>query len=234
MKVLPYLAIFTFVAGLSLLVVGYAFQSDEPPVAADPPPSFDLRSTPTSSPTSSPTSVPTDVPTATPTPLPFDGAVGRMVADSLGINHEIEEIGLLPNNQLDTPKDGVNKVGWYYIYKKPGWGENAVFAAHVNYNFKKGPFANLDDAKPGDRITVQMVDGPSYVYEVFYFKRYDVKSIPMGDLIDGVLEGVPRPAEEEWITLITCGGRFVATQPNGLGEYLDRDVVVARLVETLP
>jgi len=234
MKVLPYLAIFTFVAGLSLLVVGYAFQSDEPPAAEPPPPSFDLRSTPTTSPTSSPTSVPTDVPTPTPTPLPFDGAVGRMVAESVGINHEIEEIGILPNNQLDTPKDGVNKVGWYYIYDKPGWGDNAVFAAHVNYNFKKGPFADLAKVQAGDRITIQMVEGPSYVYEVFYFKRYDVNTIPMGDLIDGVLDGVTRPDGEEWITLITCGGRFQATQPNGLGQYLDRDVVVARLVEKLP
>ncbi len=76
-----------------------------------------------------------------------------------------------------------------------------------------------------------MEDGPAYTYEVFYFQRYDVSTIPMGDLIAGVVGGRARPPEEEWITLITCGGRFVATQPNGLGEYLDRDVVVARRIQ---
>ncbi len=235
MKVLPYLAIFTFVAGLSLLVVGFAFQSSDTPAAPEPTPiAFDVRATATTAPpTSSPTALPTDVPTPTPTPLPFDGAVGRMIAESVGINHEIEDIGILPNNQLDVPKDGLNKVGWYYIYDKPGWGDNAIFAAHVNYNFKQGPFAKLKDIQAGDKIKVQMVDGPEYVYEVFYFKRYDVNSIPMGELIDGVLDGVSRPDGEEWITLITCGGRFQATQANGLGQYLDRDVVVARLVATV-
>jgi hypothetical protein len=233
MRILPYLAIFTFVAGLSLLVVGFAFQSsgEQPATPEPPPPSFDIRSTATATATSSSTPLPTDVPTATPTPLPFDGAVGRMIAESVGINHEIEEIGILPNNQLDVPKDGVNKVGWYYIYKKPGWGENAVFAAHVNYNFKQGPFAKLKDVKAGDQIRIQMLEGPEYVYEVFYFKRYDVTTIPMGDLINGVLDGVSRPDGEEWITLITCGGRFQVTQASGLGQYLDRDVVVARRVQ---
>jgi len=228
MKVLPYIAIFTFVAGLSLLVVGYAYKDKDTVVRPDPVPvlGFDIRNTPTSTPTASPT----DAPTPTPTPLPFDGKVARMTAQSLGIDHPIEEIGIT-NNQLDTPKDAVGAVGWYYIYDKPGWGGNAVFSAHVNYNFKLGPFANLNKAREQDQITIQMDGGPAYVYEVFYLKRYDVNNIPMGDLIEGVLEGVPRPAGEEWITLITCGGRFQQTQENGLGEYLDRDVVVARRVK---
>lgn len=36
-----------------------------------------------------------------------------------------------------------------------------------------------------------------------------------------------------WITLITCGGRFRALNPDGSGpgEYLDRDVVIAERVD---
>jgi hypothetical protein len=71
-----------------------------------------------------------------------------------------------------------------------------------------------------------MQDGPSYVYEVIFYQRFDVNNIPMGELIDAPT----RPAEEEWITLITCGGRFQQTQDNGLGEYLDRDVVIAKRI----
>ncbi len=228
MRVLPYLAVFTFAAGISLLAAGWFFApGDAPPATPPAVVGFDIRPSPTPTATASPTSVPSP----TPTPTPFDGRVARMIAPALGINHAIEEIGLLPNNQLDTPHDGVNNVGWYYIYDKPGFGGNAVFSAHVNYNFKAGPFANLHRAKPGDLITIQMEDGPAYTYEVFYFQRYDVSTIPMGDLIAGVVGGRARPPEEEWITLITCGGRFVATQPNGLGEYLDRDVVVARRIQ---
>lgn len=223
MKVLPYIAIFTFVAGLSLLVAGFAFQNGDSTATAPDPTPFDVRST---TPADTPTPLPTDVPTATPTPLPFDGPLARMIAPSVGIDHAIEEIGIT-NNQLDTPKDAVGKVGWYYIYDKPGFGKNAVFAAHVNYNFKNGPFARLTDVKPGDPVTIQMAEGgPAYTYEVFFYKRYDVKAIPMGELIDAPT----RPANEEWITLITCGGRFQATQDNGLGDYLDRDVVIARRV----
>lgn len=227
MRILPYAAVFTVVAGAALLAVGWYYAPAEAPATPAAVVGFDIRSTP--SPTA--TASPTNVPSPTPTPTPFDGRVARMVAPSLGIDNPIEEIGLLPNNQLDTPHDGVNNVGWYYIYDKPGFGGNAVFAAHVNYNFKQGPFANLYKAKPGDRITIQMENGPAYVYEVFFFQRYDVNTIPMGDLIAGVVGGQARPPGEEWITLITCGGRFVATQPNGLGEYLDRDVVVARRVQ---
>jgi hypothetical protein len=221
MKVLPYAAIFTFVAGLSLLVAGFAFSGDQStgaqPAQTTP---FDLRTTTVPD---TPTPVPTDVPTATPTPVPFDGAIARMIAPAVGIDNAIEEIGIT-NNQLDTPKDAVNKVGWYYIYPKPGFGQNAVFAAHVNYNFKQGPFANLAKVKPGDQIMIQMQDGPTYTYEVIFYQRYDVDTIPMGDLI----AAPQKPADEEWITLITCGGRFQATQPNGLGEYLDREVVIAK------
>jgi LPXTG-site transpeptidase (sortase) family protein len=223
MKVLPYAAIFTFVAGLSLLVAGFAFSNGEDP---QPPPAgipFDLRTPET--PTNTPTPLPTDVPTATPTPLPFDGNIARMVAPSVGIDHPIEEIGIT-NNQLDTPKDGVGKVGWYHIYAKPGFGQNAVFAAHVNYNFKQGPFANLARIKAGDQITIQMENGPSYTYEVIFYQRYDVRTIPMGELVSAP----SRPEGEEWITLITCGGRFQQTQDNGLGEYLDRDVVIAKRI----
>jgi hypothetical protein len=228
MKVLPYIAIFTFVAGLSLLVAGFAFSNeDDTPAVPETVVPFDFRTTTVpNTPTPPPTDVPTGVPTATPTPLPFDGALARMVAPSVGIDHAIENIGIT-NNQLDTPKDAVGKVGWYDIYAKPGFGKNAVFAAHVNYNFKNGPFARLKDVKQGDKITIQMADGgPAYVYEVFFLKRYDVSNIPMGELIDAPT----KPPGEEWITLITCGGRFQATQANGLGDYLDRDVVIARMV----
>ena len=38
-----------------------------------------------------------------------------------------------------------------------------------------------------------------------------------------------RPADEQWITLITCGGQIVY-HADGFGDYVDRDVVVLKRV----
>lgn len=222
MRVLPYLAVFTFVAGLSLLVAGYSIRSAGDP---DPEPSapFDLLPTLLSE---TPTATATGAPTATPTPRPFDGKVARMVAPDIGIDHAIEEVGLV-DNQLDVPKDGVNKIGWYSNYEQPGHGKNAVFAAHVNFNKKEGPFAQLKTVSERDQILVVMEGGPTYTYEVVVFRRYDVDTIPTGDLI----AAPDRPAGQEWITLITCGGEFVADPGSEFGHYLQRDVVIARRID---
>ena len=222
MKVLHYFAISTFIAGLAMLGFGYFVSRDDRQVYVVKPIEVFDRHTPLS--VDTPTATPEDAPTVTPTPLPFDGAVGRLELARLDISNAIEELGLIPNtNELDTPHDAINKVGWYQIYAKPGFNGNAVFSAHVNYNFKNGPFAKLQDVKQDDEVVIQMDGGPSYTYRVFRKQRYDVDTIPMGDLI----WPPDRPANEEWITLITCGGRFVETQANGLGVYRDRDVVVA-------
>ena len=159
-------------------------------------------------------------------PTPYGGSVGRMIIPSIGVDYPLEQIGVLPGNTLDTPHDAIGKIGWYYIYQKPGFGGNAVFSAHVNYDFKQGPFANLAKVQAGDEIIVQMDNGSQYTYRVFRKQRYDISDIPMAELI----WPSDRPAGEEWITLITCGGNFVATQANGLGEYTQRDVVIAERI----
>ena len=146
----------------------------------------------------------------------------------------VEVVGVDETNTMETPKDPHN-TGWYYDpvdvlrWDRPGWGGNAVFSAHVDYwPDIIGPFSRLSETQPGDRIHVVMEDGTRYVYEALTSTQYDAATIPMGEIIDPP----NRPAGEEWITLITCGGTFVRG-PQGWGEYLHRDVVVAKLVETV-
>lgn len=220
MRVLSYLAVFAFGAGLFLLVAGAArsHTAGEPVEPAAP---FDLR----------PIAVPAyavdegSPGAASPTATPFDGPIARLRIPSLGIDSPIEEIGLV-GNQLDVPKDANRSIGWYHIYPRPGEGKNAVFAAHKNFDFKDGPFAHLNDVQPGDRVTVEMEGGPTYEYEVIFYQRYNVDSMPTGELI----AAPQKPANAEWVTLVTCGGLFQATEPNGLGHYLERDVVIAQRV----
>ncbi len=101
-----------------------------------------------------------------------------------------------------------------------------MFSAHETWNRSRGPFYSLHLAVPGDEIVVTMDNGTEYRYEVMTNVRYDAYSIPMGE----VIWPSKRPAGEEWITLITCGGRIVYNN-TGYGDYLDRDVVQARRID---
>ncbi len=195
-----------------------------PPPSPSPPPGSPL---PTATPTLALTA--TESPTASPSPTatPYDGSVMRLKIPRFDVDSAIENIGILSNGYLDTPHDPYN-TGWYDIYDKPGFGGNAVFAAHVDYYPRiRGPFYDLAKMDAGDQVIIVMEDGREYVYEVISKVRYPENAIPMGAIIDAP----DKPEGDEWITLITCGGRF---RPNdgvsGPGQYLDRDVVVARRV----
>ena len=227
MNTLRVMAVLSFVTGIALLVYGFlASRESEAQSDAATPTSFDYVATPTPTPTQ--TSAPEATATATATEAPYDGGVVRMKIPQLKVDAAIENIGLLPENQLDVPKDPYN-VGWYGIYEKPGFGRNALFAGHVDfYPDIIGPFNKLATLRPDgdDEIIVQMEDGREYRYVVIRVTRYDANTIPMGDII----WPPNRPEGEEWITLITCGGPLQRLYPGGPGEYLSRDVVVARRV----
>lgn len=217
-------ALASFAVGVAVFAVGavMACGSGESKGPTEDLQGFDVRATDT------PTATATDTPTATPTatPTPFDGAVARFKIPRFNVDAAVEAIGLLPTNEMDVPKDP-HKVGWYYVWDKPGWRGNAVFSAHVDYYPNiRGPFYNLKDLNPGDEVIVVMDGGPEYVYKVISKQRYRVDEIPTGELIDAP----NKPPDKEWVTLITCGGEFVASRPGGPGEYLHRDVVIAERV----
>lgn len=231
MKALRILAIVSFVAGTALLVAGLVRQSDSGGRREEAEPFVELEATPATTPPPVTTPVSQAAtpgqPTPTPTPPPFDGAVTRLKIPKFSVDSSIETIGLLPTNELDTPKDPHN-TGWYDIYDKPGFRGNAVFSAHVDYYPNiRGPFYNLAKLELEDQIVVGMENGEEYRYRVIKRKRYEVSTIPMGDLI----WPKDKPEGSEWITLITCGGRFQESRPGGPGEYLDRDVIVAERIQ---
>ena len=84
-----------------------------------------------------------------------------MRVPGLGIDYpKFENLGLIPGqNQLDTPHNATGAIGWYHIYPKPGFKENAIFSAHVNYNGANGPFARLAQATANDQVVVVMENG---------------------------------------------------------------------------
>jgi hypothetical protein len=196
-------------------------QSSPPPASAAA-----IASTPVATPRAvvTPTSTPLP-PTPTAAPLEPD-FVARIRSSRLQIDHYVVRLGVI-NNQMQSPDaDGVHAIGWYPEYATPGRGGNAVFSAHETWTFQHGPFYSMHLARPGDEITIEMTSGAVYRYTVTSNRRYPEATIPMHDIIWSSSE----PEGEEWATFITCGGRFVPTRADGLGEYLDRDIVVARRV----
>ncbi len=232
------------VLGLALVLLGAACVSAQPepePPTASPPPVATATAKPSPPPAQPPVTVPT-LPTPPdvgeqPTPEPYDGEVVSMRLPSLDVEASIERIGLVEginHKQLDVPE--WRNVGWYEIYDKPGFGTSSLFSAHKDYYpDKQGPFYELSKLRPGDQIIVEMDDGREYVYEVFLQERYVASEFPVGDLIRSHEAEEPtlrRPPDEEWIALYTCGGEFVPSRPGGPGQYVHRDLVVGRLVQT--
>lgn len=219
MKIARYVSLAVFAVGAGVLVVALAMSrggEDNKPEAA--PATATATNTSTATPTATATSTPT------PTPTPFNGAVARMSIPRFKVDAPIEELAINSRNELDTPKAGRENtdVGWYYIYDKPGWGGNAVFAAHVYYHSIPAPFVSLAKSVAGDDIMITMEDGTQYKYKVISNKRYNRDTIPMGDII----WPPDKPKEKEWITMITCGGELDSTGQ----EYISRDVIVAEKV----
>lgn len=214
------------------------------PVAPAPPPAVETA-TPVATPTATPTAAATAAaasaasltaqgastavfsppPPLQAAPPPGESGIARVIAPALGLDHYVAVVRVV-DNQMQAPADGSYAVGWYPEYGPPGVAGNAIFTAHESWNHLQGPFYSLHRAQEGDELTVVMADGLGYRYRVISKARYAVDTMPMSAIL---WPGV-RPADEQWITLITCGGRIVY-DASGFGEYLDRDVVVARRIE---
>jgi sortase (surface protein transpeptidase) len=160
-----------------------------------------------------------------PAPPPAPDTVTRLVIPRLGVDHYIEQRGV-SGGVLEAPYDGVYAVAWYHAYNTPGLGGNTLFSAHETWNRSRGPFYSMNQAQPGDEVIVRMGSGAEYRYVVFSKERHPAE-VNMRPIIWPDV-----PGNEEWVTFMTCGGRFVATYGNGLGEYLDRDVVIAKRIRT--
>jgi hypothetical protein len=225
------------VGGLALAVGvacgGGSSSSEETPTAAS-------TATATSEPSATRTATATNTPSPIPTPTPYNGKVMRLRIPVLSVDSPIEDLAINSAGELDTPKDENVAVGWYYIYDKPGrlnpenfgwldWGGkekmegffgNSVFSAHVYYHSIPAPFQRLASLKGGEEIIVTMEDGRQYTYTVVSNTRYHRDSMPMGE----ILWPAQKAAEDEWITLITCGGELDSSGQ----EYVSRDVIVAQ------
>jgi hypothetical protein len=227
----------------TLAMAGCGGDSKDDGTVTVAPASATTRPAETRTATPPPSATATSTPTAIPTPTPYNGAVSRIRVPRLGIDAPIVNLDVADDGQMASPSNGteLTHVGWYFEWDKPGrlnpdnrgWLDfggksqvsgfygNSVFSAHVYYNLgRPAPFVNLAAAREGDEVIVTMEDGREYTYVVFGKAQYHREAFPGPE----VAWPTTKPDNEEWVTLITCGGALDST---GL-EYLFRDVVFAR------
>lgn len=148
-------------------------------------------------------------------PAPVVAPPVKLMIPALGVEAVVEPVGDDPDGYMATPTHP-DDVAWYEPGVPMGVPGNVVFAAHVNWDGRLRPFGLLHLLGPGD--VIQVIDaldrGYEYVVESSYWVRAE----------GAPLEAIFAQPDEPVITLITCGGEYVAATR----EYLDRLIVRAR------
>jgi len=169
-------------------------------------------------------------PTPTPRPIPYTGPVASLNLASAGINAnwpiEVRDTTLVGGRETFQDPTRPERIAWYSRFGQPGFpANNSLFAGHINYiGFGNGPFAFLTSAVVGDALYVTMANNEVLTYTV---KAVDVVSLEA--LNNGAMDQYVFPALDSYterITLISCGGDFVA-RPGGGGDYTSRVILYA-------
>ena len=127
----------------------------------------------------------------------------------------VEAVGQDPDGAMSAPTDP-DEVAWYQLGPGMGVAGNVVFAGHVNWGGRLRVFGQIDQLDNGDVIQVIDAEGRGFQYAVESTKLVRAEGAP--------LEEIFAQPDSPIITLITCGGEYVASRH----EYLDRVIVRAK------
>ncbi|HET6770232.1 MAG TPA: class F sortase [Actinomycetota bacterium] len=123
----------------------------------------------------------------------------RLGIPALGVDASIVPVGVEPHGGMEVPED-VRTAGWYRFGPLPGAQGSAMVIGHVDSRVQgPGVFFGLSKLRLGERIGVQLADGPTQ-YFVAVARRFFAKDELPQDLF--ARDGPPR------LTLVTCGGGF--------------------------
>ncbi len=212
----------SFVAGVVLLVVGFALLDSRNESPPEGPAVIDLGDIGLEKLDGLSSATPAATPAGTPQP-PLGDQPYRLIIEKLGVNAPVNTYGLDAQARPEVPTgaDANQTIAWYNWSAKPGIGGNAVFAGHVTWN---GPavFYKLAQVAEGDHIRLQGTDGKELVYSI--------SSVFSVDPNDPDSLKVMQQTDRDMLTLITCTGQYSDTNdPIFGGEYDSRLVVRAEL-----
>lgn len=123
----------------------------------------------------------------------------RVRIPTLNVDSNIIDLGIRPDGTMAVPPDAKD-AGWFTSSPAPGERGPAVLAAHVNWKGVDGPFAHIDQLKPGDLVTVERDNGAAATFTVSRVERYAKSAFPAAR----VYADTAGPE----LRLITCGGTF--------------------------
>jgi hypothetical protein len=119
------------------------------------------------------------------------------------------------DGRLPIPS-GVDQATWWGVGLGSGNGAT-VFAGHVNWAGVRGPFAELWEARDGDRVAVVDGSGRTWAFRVSQVLTLGKDELPTRA---AVLFG---PSGAHRVVLVTCGGRWVG----GAEGYASNRIVIA-------
>jgi LPXTG-site transpeptidase (sortase) family protein len=172
---------------------------------------------PQSHPTPTIVTSPAPPPTPAPTHVAAPRHVGRpthLAIPAIHVDEDLYGVGLKDDGAMATPDFG--DAGWYDRGPRPGARGPAVIVAHVHGPAGDDVFAELDELRPGDRVTVRRTDGVS-TFVVDSVERAKKEALPYRRIWGETDQAVLR--------LITCGGK-----PDPVTRmYPDNTIVYAHL-----
>ena len=112
---------------------------------------------------------------------------------------------------------GVRHRGWYSAGPEPGEPGPAVIAGHLDSKTGPDVFARLSQARPGQRIRIDLEDGTTLIFRVTDVEQYAQTDFPT--------RSVYGATDDPELRLITCGGAY----DHAVGRYQDNVVVFAEL-----
>jgi hypothetical protein len=149
---------------------------------------------------------------------PIYGDPVRIEISSVGIDAEIEPVGVAVDGSLETPKAWKN-AGWYKKGANPGQPGNLLINAHYDDNFgRPAAFWQLKNVVLDDKVTVVDSYGRRYEYKVTEYNLVSIGDPNRADVFKS--DGSAK------ITLITCGGVWIS----GKATYDKRLVIKGELI----
>jgi sortase A len=138
----------------------------------------------------------------------------RLKIPTIEVDATVEQVGLTPKGEMDTPKDPA-EVAWLNLGARPGENGSAVITGHYG-TWKNGSgsvFDNLHKLKKGDNVYMEDEKGETISFIVRESRSYE-PSADASDVFSSDDEG-------SHLNLITCEG----TWNKDLKSYSERLVI---------
>jgi sortase A len=104
------------------------------------------------------------------------GLPARIIIPNINVNAPIEDVGVTPAGDMDTPKLQFD-TAWYNLGPRPGEIGSAVIAGHKDWkNGENAIFEDLHKLKPGDKVIVEDDRGSLMTFIVRTSQAYNPDS----------------------------------------------------------